>query len=202
MDLAHLVHPAPRRESAPPPRPLPAAFPSAALACIALGAGLAAGASLDVLLVAPVSLALFGAVQAGRRWNERRRQRAAADAWIARAGGYRIVSYSWRVDELTSARERRLLARSLRSVLDALSRTRMPGAVPLNRVALRPHEALLARLADRLAQLERPVSAAGILQVHRLLTNPDSPLYARPPAGEAAAVWGTLEAVLASLEVH
>ena len=34
-------------------------------------------------------------------------------------------------------------------------------------------------LADRLDHLERPVSAAGILGVHRLLTESGSVLYAR-----------------------
>ena len=61
----------------------------------------------------------------------------------------------------------------------------MPSAVPLDRGGLRPHATLLSDLAERLDDLERPVSAAGILGVRRLLTEPNSPLYRRTADGEA-----------------
>lgn len=77
-------------------------------------------------------------------------------------------------------RERRELGRSVRGIVKALSPRRMPGASPLNRVALRPHCAELIALADRLDDLERPVSISGMHAVRRLLTDPDSVLYARP----------------------
>jgi hypothetical protein len=121
-----------------------------------------------------------------RRFSERHRLRAAADAWIERRGDDRPASYyAWRIDELTSRKERRRLADSVREVLEALSPKRLPGASPLNRVALRPHGGELAAIAARLDDLERPVSASGVLAVRRLLTAPDSVLYARPQRGDA-----------------
>ena len=77
-------------------------------------------------------------------------------------------------------RERLMLGSSVRAIVEALSPRRLPGASPLNRVALRPYCAELLALADRLDDLDRPVSAAGMLGVRRLLTEPDSVLYARP----------------------
>jgi hypothetical protein len=100
-------------------------------------------------------------------------------------------------------RERLKLGRSVRGVVDAVSPRRLPGASPLNRVALRPYCAELIALADRLADLERPVSAAGMLAVRHLLTEPDSVLYARPGADEMPRDIGReLIAVLDRLEVH
>ncbi len=76
-------------------------------------------------------------------------------------------------------RERRELGRSVRGIVKALSPRRLPGASPLNRVALRPYCAQLIELADRLDDLERPVSTSGMRAVRRLLTDPDGVLYAR-----------------------
>ena len=91
-----------------------------------------------------------------RLWDERRRRRA---------------------DALTSARERRLLAGSLRSIVRELGSPPMRrSTVPLNRKALTPHADELRALAERLDDLDRPVSPAGILEVEELLTSPGSPL--------------------------
>jgi len=172
-----------------------------AVAAVVLGVCAAAGLRGDTLLVAPISLALLGAVLAARRWDERRRLCAAADAWLAR--GHDGASYGWRVAELTSRRERRLLANSVRDIVPELSESRLPGASPLNRVALRPHRSELIELADRLDDLDRPVSATGILAVRHLLTEPGSALYARDRVDEPAPDPGSeLAAVRASLEVR
>lgn len=98
-------------------------------------------------------------------------------------GGARVhpdsVLLSRRAAELTSARRRRSYARSLRSIGKGLTGTLRPGAVPLNRAGVRPYAATLAALADRVGDLARPVEPRGILLLEDLLTQGDSPLYAR-----------------------
>jgi hypothetical protein len=120
-----------------------------------------------------------------RRWQRFRRRRE-ADAWIERGHGNRNAWYGWRIDELTSARERRRLARSARGVVADLSPRVLPGAAPLNRVAVRPYAAMLLALADRLEAQERPVRAPGILAARRLLQHYSSPLFTPPAFDEVA----------------
>jgi hypothetical protein len=202
VEIIHLVHAGARRNGTPA-APLPPALACIAAAAAALGIGLGAGLSGDALLVAPISLALLGVFLSARRWLDGRHRRTAADTCILR--GLRSPArstYAWRIEELTSARERRLLARSLRRLVSELSPNRLPGAIPLNRAAVRPHGARLLALAERLEALDRPVSPAGVLQVHRLLCEPDSSLYA--PLADAAEspqrVGRELEVVENSLE--
>lgn len=131
----------------------------------------------------------------------RRELREHADRWIERGHDDPVDSpVAWRVQELTSERERRRLARSVEGVVKSLSGTWMPGASPVNRVALRPYATLLVAIADRLAQTEYPVSAAGVLAVRRLLTDPDGPLYARPDEGDEIDVGNALRAARRGLE--
>ncbi len=85
---------------------------------------------------------------------------------------------AWRSAELVSARHRAALARSMTQTVRDLSPARLPGASPLNRIAARPEEDLLLRVAARLGNLARPVTPRGVLAVERLLTSADSPLYA------------------------
>ncbi len=108
-----------------------------------------------------------------RAWLERRRARAEADYWIRHGFDSR---FQWRVDELTTERERKLCARSLRGVLGELDGTKLPGAAPLRTSQLRPHRALLEQLVARLLD-ESPVSALGMLAVNELLTSPASCLF-------------------------
>jgi hypothetical protein len=130
-----------------------------------------------------------------RAWDHHR-TRSRADEWIARGHDNPRAWYGWRLAELTSVRERRLLAGSLRGLVEDLSPRALPGAVPLRRAAVRPHVGLLHALAGRLDDLELPVRAAGVLLVHRLLTSPGSPLYADGDVG------GVLAAALEALEVE
>jgi hypothetical protein len=131
----------------------------------------------------------------------RRRLREQADHWIERGYDDPVDSLvAWRVQELTSERERHRLSRSMRGVVKSLSGTWLPGASPVNRVALRPYATLLAATADRLAETEYAVSAAGVLEVRRMLSDPDGPLYARPDDPEAADVGGALRTMLRGLE--
>ena len=131
------------------------------------------------LRVLVVSVLLYGIVILVRHYLRRARERRAADAWIARGYEGRAAWYAWRIAELTASRERRLLARSLRRVLSELSDSRIEPLSPLNRKELRPHQHLIDQLSRRLEDLDRPVSAAGILAVNQLLTNPSSALYRR-----------------------
>ena len=202
MDLVHRVRPA-QTPSVTSYSPLLSVAPWLPSAGAVLALGYVAGLSGSDLLVAPVSLVLLGFWRAGRSFLERHRLRSSADAWIAQGHDDPTGWYGWRIAELTASRERRLLARSLRAVVGDLSSPRLSSAVPLNRVALRPHANELLELAERLDALERPVSACGILHVQRLITSPGSPLYA-PPSFAAAVETPerTIRAVRDALEVH
>jgi hypothetical protein len=127
-----------------------------------------------------------------RAWLDRRRARSEADYWIRHGFDSR---FQWRVDELTTPRERKLCARSLRGVLGELAGTKLPGSAPLRTNQLRPHigrlEAIEARLLD-----ESPVSAVGMLAVNEFLTSPASCLFA-----DVDDVEPELRAVLTKLEV-
>ena len=128
-----------------------------------------------------------------RAWLERRRARAEADHWIGHGFESR---YPWRVAELTSIRERKLLVRSLHGVLGELNGSKLPGAAPLRTGSLRPHTALLEAIEARLLD-GAPVAAIGMLAVNDLLTSPGSCLFA--PVDDVASC---LQTVLKKLEVH
>ena len=133
----------------------------------------------DTLRVLGISVLLYGIIGFAHQHVQRTRLRRAADAWIARGYEGRATWYAWRIAELTASRERRLLARSLRGVISELSDSRIERLSPLNRKELRPHQQLIGQLSRRLDDFDRPVSAAGILAVNQLLTNPSSALYRR-----------------------
>lgn len=128
-----------------------------------------------------------------RTWLERRRARVEADDWIRRGFESR---YPWRVDELTSPRERKLCARSLNGVLGELRGSKLPGAAPLRSSQLRPHIALLEAIEARLLD-DAPVAAVGMLAVNELLTSPGSCLFTLRDDVESS-----LQAVLDQLEVR
>jgi hypothetical protein len=201
-----LVHHAVQRErpASLPPTPLTPLVACVASAAALFGFETLAGLRGSALLVTPISLALLGVFLALNRWDDRRRLRASADDWIARGcENPKASRYDWRIDELTSVRERRQLGRSVRGIVPALAAGRLPGASPLNRATLRPYRAELIALADRLDDLERPVSATGILAVWRLLTEPGSVLYTQPYFDERRRDIGVeLATTLDSLEVR
>jgi hypothetical protein len=128
-----------------------------------------------------------------RAWFERRRARAQADYWIRHGFESR---YPWRVSELVSPRERKVCARAVHSVLGELRGSKLPGAAPLRRAALRPHLALLDAIEVRLLD-DTPVAAGGMLAVNELLSSPGSCLYT-----ETDDVESSLRVVLEKLEVH
>jgi hypothetical protein len=203
MELAHFVH----RPFRPRAAQLPAPWVPAVLCCgpaaATFGFGFAAGLAGTNLLVAPISVALLGVFLTARRFVVRARLRAAADEWIALRFGGPATRYGWRTEELTSPRERRLLAGSLRRVVRELDAPHRHVGSLLNRRTMRPQRDLLSELADRLADGDRPVSASGIVAVQRLLTRPDSPLYAYSgPDGPVRDTRAELGAVLDRLEVR
>jgi hypothetical protein len=129
----------------------------------------------------------------------RARARREADRWLRAADGHWHSSsaFAWRIAELTSERERRLLAHSLRGIVRDVEPDRLPGASPLNRVGLRAHVDLLTAIAGRLADLDQPVAPAGVLLVRDLLTDGGSPLYTEGRIGQLPS---TVAGILAALE--
>lgn len=208
MDFVHRGRHTPVLPKVAPNSPLLSSAPWFPAAGGAFGLAYAVGLSGSALLFAPRSLLLFGLWRASLGAFERHRLRRAADAWIARGHDESSAWYGWRIAELTARRERKLLARSLRSVVGDLSSRGSTAAAPLNRAGLRPNSSLLLELAERLDALERPVRAAGVLSIQRLITSPDSPLYRPPVFNESRAVGrtvsecaGRIRAALDGLEV-
>jgi hypothetical protein len=97
-------------------------------------------------------------------------------------------------------KKRRRLTHSLEGVVRDVSTPlghQLPGASPLNRVGLQPHRAELEVLAERLGDLDRPVTAVGLALVDGLLTDGGSPLYDRSAVGSLP---DTVGSILSALE--
>jgi hypothetical protein len=136
----------------------------------------------------------------GLIWLVRRsRERTQADRWIR---GHRYLQptpdlVARRAAELTAPKMRRLLATSLRNAVRKSQRRAALSASPLNSSAVRDEALLVGQLADRLADLEQPVNARGVLLTQDLLTHGGSPLYGRATRQELESA---LLSVLAALE--
>jgi hypothetical protein len=130
------------------------------------------------------------------RW-QRARQRALADAWLAWGAVPRDESglLGPRADELTSAKNRRALARVCRRYVAEI-RDPPCRAYAVNRVALREHVGSLAGLGGRLGDLSKPVSAHSIL-LAREVVDGNGPLFNRSRAGELGP---TLKRALSALD--
>ena len=186
-------------DAEPLPHPVAAAAIYASLVGLSLGIGLALGEPRRWLVVATISLALAGIWHAGRSGLELARRRREADAWLCTIRRCSPSSrYAWRAEELTSRGERRLLARSLRRLVAELEGRVLPGPVPISRADLYPYASDLRVLADRLADMSRPVAPAGTVLLIRLLTEPVGPLYDRARADELP---HKVASILAALEV-
>lgn len=106
---------------------------------------------------------------------------------------------AWRTAELTSSRERRTLARSLRGIVaDVQSPSWAFSASPLNRRGLVPYVHEIQALADRVGDFEQPVAAAGIVLARDLLKDGGSPLYT---GGNVADLPSTLSRIRSALDV-
>ena len=113
-------------------------------------------------------------------WLRRPRERRDADRLLRASDGRweEHATVAWRVAELTTARERRLLARSLRGIVKAsTARTPAVSAMPLDRRGVREHAPSLVELANHLEDLDRAVTGAGVLLVRDLLRDGSGPLY-------------------------
>ena len=141
---------------------------------------------------------LLGGLRALRHPRERRAQRRLADELLlAGAAAYPDSLLGGRAHELTSERERRMLARSLERTVRELEGRVLPSAVPLNRAGARPHVELVRALARRL-RADEPVTARGVLLVQEFLGDGHgSPLYNRERVPD---VRPALEECLAALE--
>jgi hypothetical protein len=182
------------------PTPLPASLPLAGLALVALAMAATGFVPVIAALAVAASCALLATVRGVIASHHRRVLRDRADELIRK--GVRVNSgstlLSWRSAELTSEWKRKPLARSLDHIVRELDGRLLPGAVPLNRVAARPHVDLLRALAERLRATERQVSPRGVALVDELVTDGfGSPLYVRERAPELRA---TLERCLAALD--
>jgi hypothetical protein len=92
---------------------------------------------------------------------------------------------AWRVRELVAPECRLGVSRGLTDVVHEADGTRLPGASPLNRAAVRSARPQLLALASRLADLDVHVLPRGVLLAERLVTDSDSPLYDRARADAA-----------------
>jgi hypothetical protein len=149
-----------------------------------------------------VASAVLGIVQIARGRLELGRQRRAADSLLRT--GARVHPASelllWRAAELTSDRNRKVLSGSLSRIVCEVTRPSLNSAVPLDRRGVWPHIELLTMLARRLAALERPVAAQGMVLVEDLLTDGfSSPLYIGGHSGDLPAV---VERCLHALDGH
>ena len=165
---------------ASPPSAVQRGFAYLVVAVLVTAAGFAGGLAWGLTVAVGAGLSAVGLSQFGRARLELVRRRRAADALLRT--GVKIHPHSEllsrRAAQLTSPRNRRALARSLNRIVGELERPSLVSAVPLNRRGLRRHLPLIRLLAARLGQLERPVTAQGMLLVEELLTDGyTSPLY-------------------------
>lgn len=106
---------------------------------------------------------------------------------------------AWRVEELVSTKNRLDLAHALRSLVRDASPQYLPAASPVNRRAVRAESQALLDIAARLADLDDPVAARGVVLADRLLTDGSGPLYDRERVDELPRY---LDTTLEALEPH
>lgn len=122
--------------------------------------------------------------------------RRAADVELLRRASPSL-RLAWRVEELVGPKSRLDLAHALRSLVRGAAPRYLPSASPVNRIAVRAESETLLALATRLGDLEKPVSARGVLFVERLLLDGSGPLFDRERVNELPA---HLESALTALE--
>jgi hypothetical protein len=169
---------------------VPQTLVSFALATAVLLSGVLGAIDPGLALGVGAALALLGALALARDVRERQARRDAADELIEHLPGDRVPeALAWRADELTSDRERRRLARSLRWLLTTIegSAPLRLSPVPLNWRALRRQRRTMEEIASLLADTRRPVSPRGVVLTRRLILDSlESPIYNRHHAGELA----------------
>lgn len=171
------------RRRANVPSPLLSAAPLIALAAVALLLDAAPGMPWEVGVCVAALFAGAAAIRIGQQWVTVRRLRALADRIIVRGEARPVVSalVSWRTLELTSRRHRHVIASEAARLARELDAATLPGAVPLNRAAVRPYRKELETISATLDS-SAPVSARGVLLAEELLSSPSSPLFDREAA--------------------
>jgi hypothetical protein len=129
---------------------------------------------LGVATAAAGLFCLYGLVRAQLLLSRRRR---AADDWLrSSTGGFVPPALRWRAEQLGSPRQRRMLARTLRSIERSAEERPLGRRRPLSLPAVREHRELVRALARTLDGGE-PVTPAGMLRVIELVTDGASPLW-------------------------
>ena len=126
----------------------------------------------------PGARLLARARTAARRQHVLAARKAQADEWLLWGAIPRDHSelLTLRANELTSDKNRRRLARLCQRFLTELDNPRCR-AYATNRTALRAHRALLAQLAQRLADPNTPVSPRGVILTQHALLDGAGPLF-------------------------
>ncbi len=196
-------HPAGGRalESETLPRPRTASLPYALLALVPLVVGATGLIAWAPALAVSLCIAIGAVVRGLVEWYWLVRDRQKADHWIrmhprGHPTSGLVVS---RIGELTAPSMRRILARSLRNAVTAAMRPPTLSASPMDLAGVRSEAPVIESIAARLAELERPVNARGVLLTLDLLTNAHggSPLYERSQREE---LHETLTRVRAALD--
>jgi hypothetical protein len=169
------------------------ALPVACLATAAL-VGAAAWTMLPPerwLRAAAVSVGILGVYELIRAHLVLHRMRRTADDWLRSAtGGFVPPAYAWRAEQLTSPRERRMLAGTLRLIERSAYERGRGRYRPLHLPAVRENRESLELLADTLETVDEPVTPAGMLRVVDLVTDGAGPLWGATkdaPLGDAIA---------------
>ncbi len=175
------------------------ALPVGSLSAAALGAVLAYSVlGLGRWLgIATVSAGIFGVYQLVRAQRLLFRQRRAADDWLRSATtGFIPPRYAWRAAQLSSPRQRRTLARTLRLIEQSAYERPVGRRRPMYLPAVRQHRESVRALARALESLDEPVTPAGMLRVLDLITDGASPLWGTT---KDAALGNAISATLAIL---
>ena len=136
--------------------------------------------------ISPTAGLLLGSLVSGyavartvSRRREVARRRRSADSLLEALPGTRVPEgLQWRAAELTSPSHRRLLAGQLHRLARMANEKFVITAVPVSLSTLRPNHDELESIAALVGQLDRPVSARGIVLLEEILYDGDgSPLY-------------------------
>jgi hypothetical protein len=123
------------------------------------------------------SALLFGLLQLGRAVYGLFERRRRADSWLRSATGTVVPrAYAWRAAQLTSLRNRRMLARTLRLVAETAQGRPVGRSLP-RLAAARQRQISLEALAKKLERGDEPVTPAGMLRVTELITAGAGPLW-------------------------
>jgi hypothetical protein len=181
------------------PQPLIAGRPYFAASIIPLITGLVGLTPPLASWLVGAAIASLGALRSARAIRKRTVLRRFADEQLV--SGTSPTSSPlmvWRASELVSTWNRRVLARSLRSIVAEAGEPRVRTSSPVNRRGVGPHLDLVRALALRVGTLEEPANPRGMALVEQLICDGFGSLYVRDKAG---LLRGDLECCLSALEL-